>query len=629
MLESHFSKKFRIKKTQKELEPNEIFLDFLAQKKEDEMGFSSQKKEIKLSYNKFFVLFCFFSLLILFLLINTFYFQIIKKDHFQALANQNKYVTNYLTASRGIIYDSLGKQLVNNQFVFDIHIEAEKASLEDLKKISIILEKEINQESILIKNVDLETLVLIKSYNFPFIEYERSLVREYENPEIFSHIMGYIGKVSPEDLALSSDYSLQDYIGKSGIERFYDNYLRKIPGKILIERDSLGNVLSEKKISDPEPGNNLELWINGDLQIELYNQLEKVMNQVGSNRASAIAMDPRTGGILAMVGLPGFDNNVFLKNDQEKIQEIFQDPRKPLFNRIISGTYATGSTIKPLTGLAALEEKIILPGQKINCKGQISIPHRYDPSITYIFRDLRVHGLSDIQKAIAESCNVYFYTIGGGYEGQEGLGSNRIKQYLEYFGWGQKANIDLPGESQGFIPSPEWKQEFKKENWWTGDTYNLSIGQGDIAITPLQVVNSFSIIANKGTLYSPKIVKNILDQEKNIIKEIKPEIISQDLFLLENIEAIRQGMRRAVTGIGVPNASATILQSLPVSSAAKTGTAQTPRENLFHNWVTVFAPYESPEIVITVLIEDVRGIQLASTLVAKEILEWYFKNYDN
>ncbi len=631
MLESHLPKKFKVKKNQKDLEPNDIFLDNLAQKKEEETGLSAQKIEIKLSYNKFLSLFFLFFIFILFLLFYSFYFQTFENKNFQALANENKYITSSLTASRGVIYDNSGKQLVSNEIIFDLFIDKSKTTEKELIKFSELIGinfEELQINNFLLKNIDIDTLILVKSHDFDFVSYDQSLVRKYENPEIFSHIIGYLGKISQEELQLLEGYTIQDYVGKMGLEKSYDNLLKKKPGQVLIERDTFGNVLSQEIISLSEPGYNLELWLNADLQIKLYEELEKVTTEAGSNRAVAIAMDPRTGGVLALVSLPGFDNNLFSSNDQENIQEIFQDPRKPFFNRAIAGLYAAGSTIKPLTGLAALEEGIISANQEINCKGQITIPHRYDPSIIYTFRDLRVHGLSNMQKAIAESCNVYFYTIGGGYERQQGLGADRIKEYLEYFGWGKETGIDLPGEKNGLIPSPEWKQEVKNEGWWTGDTYNLSIGQGDIGITPLQIVNSFSIIANNGTLYSPKIVKNILDQDKNIIQEIKPEIIIENLFSEKNLEIIRGGMKKAVTGEGVPNATSRMLNYLPVSSAAKTGTAQTSRPNLFHNWITVFAPYEEPEIVLTVLIEDVEGIQLTSTLVAQKILEWYF-NHDN
>jgi len=229
-----------------------------------------------------------------------------------------------------------------------------------------------------------------------------------------------------------------------------------------------------------------------------------------------------------------------------------------------------------------------------------------------------------MKKAIAESCNVYFYTVGGGYENQEGLGPSRIKEYLELFGWGKKTGIDLPAEANGLIPFPDWKKEVKKENWWDGDTYNLSIGQGDIKVTPIQVAAAFVAIANKGTLYKPKVVKQIVDSEKNLIEKIRPEILRENFINPENLEIVRQGMRMAVTGEGSPYASSVLLNSLPVPAAAKTGTAETFRPDYYHNWVAVFAPYDDPEIVLIIMIEDVKGLQSAVLPVAKEVLRWYF-----
>jgi penicillin-binding protein 2 len=308
----------------------------------------------------------------------------------------------------------------------------------------------------------------------------------------------------------------------------------------------------------------------------------------------------------------------------EILENLLKDEEEPLFNRAITGKYATGSTIKPLIAAAALEEGIIQDSKSLNCKGKITIPHRYDPEISYDYKDWSTHGWTDIRKAIAESCNVFFFTIGGGYERQQGLGPTRIKEYLELFNWGNETGIDIPNENKGFIPSPEWKKQVKQEGWWDGDTYNLSIGQGDIMITPLQVAVSFAAIANKGTLYKPKAVKEILDSEKNLIEKVEPEIIRQGFINPENLAVVRQGMRKAVTGINAPQASSVLLNSLPVSSAAKTGTAQTGLPNHYHNWITVFAPYDDPKIVLTIMIENVYQAQVAALPTAKEILNWYF-----
>jgi penicillin-binding protein 2 len=225
-------------------------------------------------------------------------------------------------------------------------------------------------------------------------------------------------------------------------------------------------------------------------------------------------------------------------------------------------------------------------------------------------------------KAIAESCNVYFYTIGGGYGEQEGLGPSRIKKYLELFGWGNNTDIDLPGEKKGLLPSPAWKERVKKEKWWDGDTYHLSIGQGDILTTPLQVASAFSVIANGGKLFKPHVVQKILDTSTGsmqVVKEIEPEVIRENFIDSKNLDVVRHGMREAVI-----YGSSVSLNNLPVKAAAKTGTAQTSKQGYYHHWVTVFAPYDDPEIVLTVMLENVKEIQFAALPVAKEVLEWYF-----
>jgi len=324
-----------------------------------------------------------------------------------------------------------------------------------------------------------------------------------------------------------------------------------------------------------------------------------------------------------MVSVPGFDNNLF-SGGISKIQyeKIVSDPLNPFFNRAVSGTYPTGSTIKPLIASAALEEHIIDPDKELLTHGYIEIPNEYDPEIVYRFADNADHGLVDMRDALAVSSNVYFYTIGGGYEDQQGLGPTRIKDYLLKFGWGAETGIDLPGEVRGLIPDPAWKKKAKGEGWWDGDTYLFSIGQGNVLATPLQVVSSFAAIANGGTLYTPRMVKEIITKEAP--KTIPSQVAKADIIAPDNIEVVRDGMRQAVKW-----GSSLLLNSLPVSSAAKTGTAQTGRKDedgkdYLYSWVSVFAPYENPEIVLTVMVEDAKEGSLAVLPVAQEVLQWYF-----
>lgn len=600
------SKKFE------DIEPHEIILDSLAKKKEKELGISEQKFEVPL-LRRILQGFFFFSFLIILLLFGrTFQFQVVEGKKFTQLAEENKFIIYQIQAERGVIYDKNFNQLVFNLVSFDL----------------------VCDDEIVAENISHQTLILYETKidEMPGCEIKNNSIRNYQKGPVFSHLIGYTSKIKAEEFKKASDfYSINDYIGRTGLENFYEDTLRKNPGKLRIERDALGNIISKEIISLPESGKSLILWLDADLQEKIKVELEKIFEVTGAKKAVAVALDPQTGGVLSLVSLPDFDNNLFQKGaDQKALQELLKDPYnlESLFNRAVSGRYLTGSTIKPFIASAALEEEIIDPEKELNCQGLIIIPHQYDSEKEFKFHDWRTHSWTDMEKAIAESCNVYFYTIGGGYKKQEGLGPTKIKEYLELFGWGDLTGIDLPGEAKGFIPDKEWKkthfERIEDQGWWDGDTYNLSIGQGYLLITPLEIVNSFAVIANEGKLFQPQIVKEIVDKERKIIKEIKPQIIRQNFINPENLQIIREGMRRAVTGEDAPHASAVTLNSLPVTAAAKTGTAETSKENYYHNWITVFAPYENPEIVLTIMIEDVKGIQVVAAPVAKNILEWYF-----
>ncbi len=629
-----------------DIEPQEVFLDQLAQKKEAEIGLSGKKLEVPLS-RKVLLGFLFFTIiLILFLFAKTFQFQVLENKKFLALAEANKFLFHSIQAARGVIYDSSGKQLVFNKPSFDLVLDKREFPQSELERTKILakvsdiigkdlkdLEEKINTEEsslvLISENIEHQKLILLetKIANLSGFKITRNEVREYKDSESFAHLIGYTGKISAEESKENPEiYSNFDYVGRDGIEKSYEEILRKNPGKLRIEKDALGNIMSKETVSLPESGKSLVLWLDSELQEKIKEVLEKTLKRVGTKKAVAVALDPSSGGVLALISLPSFDNNLFSKGaDSQALEDLLTDKEESLFNRVIAGKYATGSTIKPLIASAVLQEKIISPNKKIyDNKGYIEIPHRYDPEIVYQFKDWRIHGWTDLRKAIAESCNVYFYTIGGGYEDQEGLGPSRIKKYLELFGWGERSKIDLPGEARGFIPSPAWKKEIKKENWWDGDTYNLSIGQGDISVTPLQVAAAFLAIANGGTLYQPKIVKEIRDSEKNLVNKIKSEVLRENFIDPENLQIVREGMRKAVTGQGAPHASAVLLNSLPVVSAAKTGTAQTSLFNHYHNWITVFAPYDNPQIVLTIMVENVKEAQVVALPIAKEVLEWYF-----
>ena len=523
------------------------------------------------------------------------------------MAAQNKYLFLTLGAQRGVIYDRNFQQIVWNEVRFDL------VSAKD----SVVVEKNLALERVIFFETNPE-----QSKNFLVRKIKK---RKYQQG--LSHVLGYLGRVSLRELRKEdSDYSAEDFVGKEGLERTYEEVLRERKGVIRVERDAKGRQFSREIVEQPRSGKSLVLWLDLELQKKLRKDLASVLDKVGAEGGAAVALDPQTAGVLALVSLPSFDNNLFSQGISKKqLEALNQDPQKPQLNRVIAGTYPTGSTIKPLIAAAALEEGIIKPDTKLNCPLEICVKNKYTGE-DECFQDWKFHGLSDVKRAIAESVNTFFYPIAGGYQNFKGLGIEKIARYLELFGWGREVGIDLPGERKGRIPTPSWKESYfkKPQNklWYLGDTYNLSIGQGYVLASPLQVAVSFSAIINGGRLLKPHLVQKIIDEEKNIIEEVPPEILRENFISQETLDVVKQGMIEAVSSRA---GSAHILASLPVRAGAKTGTAQTNKKNVYHSWVTVFAPEENPEIVLTVVIEKVKGTRLAALLVAQSVLNWFFQ----
>jgi len=648
MFELKFSKSLKDRKIkrifEKDIDPHDVLIDSLAQKKEEEIGITEKKFEVPLSKRILWFFLVFNLILILILFIKTFQLQVLNNKEYVAKADENKFIFSSIKAERGIIYDKDMNQLVFNEPNFDLVLnkknlpEDQNEKIRVIKEVSEILgvdfneiekkiEEDQNQQILISENIDHQSLIVFETRidELPGFRAQKSSTRFYKDAEIFSHLIGYTGRINKEEQEAAPDYySISDYIGRDGLEKSYENILRVIPGKIQTERDALDNPISQKLISSSESGKSLVLWLDSDLQRKVTQELENTIKAIGAKNGAAVALDPKTGGVLSLVSIPSFDNNSFSKGaDPEELKDLLQNPAEPLFNRVISGTYLIGSTIKPLIASAALEENLISPQKKINCEGKITIPNPWNPELPTIKKDWTIHGLTDLKKAIAESCNVYFYTIGGGYDDQNGLGVVKIKKYLDLFGWEAKTGIDLPGEVAGFVPDKDWKKRTLKEVWVDGDTYNLSIGQGFLKITPLEVATAFSAIANGGKLLQPQVLKEIIDGDKNMISKNEPKIIRDNFIDQNNLEIVREGMRWAVTGQNSPKASSVILNSLPVSAAAKTGTAELGNDH-YNNWVTVFAPYDDPQIVLTIVLYDVEKLQAAALPVAKELLNWYF-----
>ncbi len=631
--------KYFIKKSDSRMiEPEEILLDKYSAEKLDD-----SKLEMPIEKKNFIFLFVLIIFIFFIFLGRSVQFQVFAHDDLSALSESNKTRSYPILSKRGVVYDRNLKQLVYNVPSFDLvaipanlpkrGIKREEELIKIAEVFSLDEKKLLNKFKntgaslfpVLIKeNVKREEALFIETRvdEFKGIELKKNSVRNYKNGEYFSHIFGYTGKVSENNLLRNKNLSSLDYIGKSGLEFVYDDVLRGVNGRMVQYVDSVLRIKKERKVKDDISGNNLVLSIDSGLQEKLYKEILKKIGEIdGAEGAAAVALDPNNGEILAMVSLPSYDNNIFSSEEKRKeYKSIAENPLNPFFNRPISGVYPPGSALKPFIASAALQEGTITKNTKINDIGYISIPNIYNPEIVYTFRDWKVggHGIVDVKKALAVSSNVFFYTIGGGYGGIEGLGIDRIKKYLNLFGFGLLTNIDLNGEDPGFIPDKEWKKNNKGEGWFVGDTYNSAIGQGNILVTPLQLASATAAIANGGRLFEPKIVKSITDKDGNIIRSER-KIIARDNFIdLENLKTVREGMRMAVT-----EGSARRLKNFPVPIAGKTGTAQIGGDDT-HAWFTSFAPYDDPKIVLTILIEKGGEGSAASVPVAKEVYKYYF-----
>ena len=572
------------------------------------------------------------------------YLQLMKGSYYSAIAEGNRIRIRDIKASRGVIYDRHRNLLVENVPSFSLAIipvdltkdkEQKKEMINELAKIAgknkeeitsfIITQSSYSYQPITIaENLTQDQAILtqILASHFPGVVLKTASLRHYlttVNQPSLSHIFGYLGKIDEDKLEeyLAKGYSFDDYAGKAGLEAYYETELKGTNGREQVEVDATGEakeIIAEQK---PIAGENLVLTIDPKLQEQAELSLRRILGNYSKNRGVVIVLDPNSGEILALVNWPAFDNNLFSQGiSQENFSELINNPNQPLFSRGVSGEYPSGSTFKLIIGAAALQEGIINENKSFLSTGGIRVK-------SWFFPDWKSggHGWTNINKAIAESVNTFFYILGGGYEDFAGLGVEKIKEYAEKFGLNKKLGVDLPNEATGFLPSIKWKEETKNEAWYIGDTYHLAIGQGDILVTPLQVASWTSVFANGGTLYRPYLVKEILDKDNNLLKEIKPQILNNNFIDKGNINIINRGLRQAVlTG------SAKGLYNLPVAVAAKTGTAEWSTKKEPHAWLAAYAPYDDPQIVVTVLIEEGGEGSTVALPVAYDIINWWANN---
>lgn len=551
------------------------------------------------------------------------------------LSLRNRTINVSVPPPRGIILDRDGVSLVQNVPSFDLLvvsrqvrrapdgtfsdlIEVAKALGQDPEPLALTLADHVDEDAVFFLVTDLSRNQVLAFRNTlpPGFSIITSTKREYVSGNQFSTIIGYIGKVAKEDIAQDAYYLPSDTVGRLGVEASYESVLRGEHGQLVFEAvEGMRNL-------PPESGDNLVLTVDEDIQRALFSSVWNMLRESGLTEAAAVVQDPRDGSVLGMVSFPTYDNNVFSGQlSQENFEELFLSQKRPLFNRVISGTYNPGSTIKPFIGMAGLQEGLVTPYETLTsgCV-QLIVPNAADPEHPAVFRNWREDtGPFDLFRAIADSCNIYFFTLGGGYGSFEGLGITRIGEYLHLGLADTVLGIDLPGEDSGFIPTPEWKYVNKKEPWYQGDTYNVSIGQGDLLVTPLWLNAYTSAIANGGTLWQPRIASRTVDDQRMTLQTYPAVQLGRLPFDAEVIQAMQIAMRRTVqTG------TAKILQSVGVPVAAKTGTAEVIKGQRINSFLTVFAPAENPQIALTVLIEGSQSNQGYALRSAQQFLSWYF-----
>ncbi len=606
--------------------------------------------------------------------------QVVSSAEYRESADRNRYRLTPIDAPRGIIYDRAERMLVRNVPSFTVSIvpgglpddqDARQAVLARVGGLlqmpvsaSVTISDAVTSEEYappsieqllteraigawtpvrIANNVDRQAAFVLEEehLDLPGVVVEPKPLRSYAEGPLMAHILGYMGRISAERLAdyEARGYLPDDLVGLAGIERTQEDELRGVRGEKHIEVDAFEREVALIAQRAPQPGHNIRLTIDITLQRAVESALRKGMVSAKSPVGVAIAMDPRTGEILAMVSLPTFDNNLFSGGiSVADFRTLNEDLRHPLVNHAVGGQYPPGSTFKIVPASAALETHVLDAHTTLSCRGTLYLPNKYFPDDLSLAQKFYCwnhagHGALNVVGAIANSCDIFFYQAAGGFEEFKGLGIGTLAEYAAIFGFGEPTGVELSGESAGLLPSEKWKRQNYGESWFTGDTYNAAIGQGYVLATPLQVLNATAAVANGGKLYRPQLVYQISDAQGHVVRSLQPELIRELAVSPEHLALVQQGMRQAVT-----NGTAYLLRLPEVAVAGKTGTAEysavdaqgnpilDAKGNLpTHAWFTAYAPYEAPEIALVVFLEGGGEGSQQAVPVASEILRTYFQ----
>ena len=530
------------------------------------------------------------------------YLQIYQGEYFSKLADGNRIRLVSTSAPRGIIYDRNGVQLVNNRPAFTVELlpSLEPVSPEVVARLATLLNisiDEINEkiahhsgfDPVTLKiDVPPEIVTIIEEQQdlYPGVFIDTKPVRNYIYKYEGAHALGYVSEISDSELedkkkAGDDSYKLGDIIGKFGLEKYYDKYLRGIPGGEQVEVDVTGRPVQRLGMKNPVSGASLTLTIDHNLQEATEKAMDEVMSGINAQAAAAVVLNPQTGEVLAMVSRPTYDPNLFALGISTKDwNAINNNPHYPLDNKAVTGEYPPGSTFKIITGTAALMEKVVTPDELIFDSGQ----HWIIPKTN---ADGEALGYINFEQALAHSDNVYFYEMGNR------LGIDRLAKWARIFGIGEKTGIDLPYEAVGNVACPEYKRKVFDEDWYLAETFDASIGQGFTLATPLQMALVMSEAANGGKKYRPYLVKDIIAPDGTVIKHFDP-VVERDLNIDPSVISLVQEGLHEVSTVGT---AAAMFKDFPVPIAGKTGTAENSHGRE-HGWFVAYGPFDNPNIAV-------------------------------
>jgi penicillin-binding protein 2 len=628
------------------------------------MAFIGNEEQIRFLQERFKMIYGVLFVLLAVLLSRMAYLQVINGDQMRQYSEENRIKRVKIPAPRGMMFDRYNKLLVDNRPAFDVQITPQylkesgkpKEVIEQLAKLIKMPVAEIEKKlakakyqpafiPVIIKDsLSRDEVAVLETWkiDMPGVQVEMAISRTNLAHEVGSNLYGYIGRVSSLEAPMlntpnsTHKYSADDSIGKSGLEKQFEEYLRGTDGSELVEVDALGRsiqanhskgrVLAQNQEEPPEPGNNLVLSIDEDLQ-------EAAMRGFGDKTGGLIAIDPRNGEVLAMVSKPSFDPSEFSRGiDPDVWAKLISDENHPLRDKTIQDHYSPGSTFKTITAIAALEEGVITKDTTFNCAGSIMLGSRK----VHCWKK-QGHGTVNVVSALTQSCDVFFYRVA-----QKLTSVDQIAKWAFHLGLGQKTGIELAREVPGLIPTEAWKQQRFNVPWSPGESLYVAIGQSFVNTTIIQLANAYASLVNGGTLYKPHVVKAVESEDGKILKEYLPQVLDKTTLKKETVELVTEGLWGVVN---TQHGTAYSLRTPGMEWAGKSGTVQlvtqkadkmygksactSLRQNQRHNGLFVgYAPSVNPTIVVAIVSEhDCGGGSHGAGPVAREVIKTYLQKY--